>query len=179
MTFWAAILAGVAYVVRSYVRDHPDALRSLLRIGWVRALADALARLWRQATRAGSAARELVSRGGLLRRRRRSRGRRSFRLLRPGTLPPRERIWYYYGTLLRRAARSGLPRRGSQTPFEYELMVRPALAEARDELRLLTRAYVEARYSVHSITAERAQQARAQLRRLTAALRSAEAGRMS
>jgi len=179
VVFWAATVAGAVYVVRSYLRDHPAVLRSLSRIGWVRGLLDGLARLWGQAARAAAAARELVSHPSLRRRRRGSRARRRLRLLRPGSLPSRERIWYYYGSLLRRAARSGLPRGGSQTPFEYEAAAWPALAGARDDMRLLTQAYVEARYSAHAITPERAQEARAQLSRLMAALRSADVGRKS
>jgi hypothetical protein len=179
VAFWAAVAGAAIYVVRGYLRDHPGALRQLLGTGLLRRLWEALLSLRRQVGRAGASMRRLLSAEGRARGRRpRPRGR--FPVLRPGSLPPRERIRYYYANLLRRAARLGLEREGSQTPLEYEEEVEPALPQRGPDLRLLTQAFIEARYSAHPITPEQAKDAAAQLRRLRGALRSAaRAGKQS
>ena len=75
---------------------------------------------------------------------------------------------------MRRASRLGLPRRQTQTPYEYASSLGPHLPDAQGELASLTDAFVEARYSLHAIGKEREKQVRADWHLVRTALRSLE-----
>ena len=166
--FWAATLAMVLYVVRSYLRDHPEvleALRSLRLMAVMRALISSLRR------RLGGvvqAVRELPARRTRPGRQPASR----FRFFRLGAQSPRERVLYYYLSTLRRASRIGVPRRQSQTPREYDLVLGPRLADSEVALEALTEAFVEARYSPHEVERDQERQVRRHWRQVKVALRA-------
>ncbi len=87
----------------------------------------------------------------------------------PGAAP-RELVLYYYLSIVRRAAQSGLPRRPGQTPDEYSADLAQALPEAGPDVAPLTRAFVEARYSRHPVARGQAQLLRGHWQRLKAML---------
>ena len=60
----------------------------------------------------------------------------------------------------------------AQTPHEYDATLGPNLPEAQQEMTLLTRAFVEARYSRHAFDRERARRVRAGWQQVKAALRA-------
>ena len=66
----------------------------------------------------------------------------------------REQVFYYYLDTLDRARDVGLPRRDTQTPYEYQSTLDPNLTEAHNALDHLTETFIAARYSEHSITEE-------------------------
>lgn len=149
VVFWFVLAAILFYLVRSYLRDHPEigrALAALAPLRWLRML-------WRWLRgRAGAWARGISGRsltspshpagdGGTKRA-----SRWGWRVL-----SLRERVWYYYVQVLRRARRQGFPRRVSETPDEYHRALAPHLAEAQPELERLTATFVEARYGVHPV----------------------------
>ncbi len=76
-------------------------------------------------------------------------------------LSPRERMRYFYLSVLRRAARQGYARPVSMTPSEYQETLANRLPEVSAEVRELTRAFNEARYSEHSIGRKDARSIRA------------------
>ena len=110
-----------------------------------------------------------------LRRDRSSQGqprRRHFPYLRLGALSPRERILYYYWSILRRADRVGFGRRRQDTPIEYHKTLMPHLSQAEQEMADLTDAFLEARYSEHPLESGRDQSTRANWQRIKEALRA-------
>ncbi|MBC7237421.1 MAG: DUF4129 domain-containing protein, partial [Chloroflexi bacterium] len=95
--------------------------------------------------------------------------RRGFLSLRQ--LSPRERVRYFYLSMVHHSAREGLGRRASQTPIEYEQVLIREIPEIAEEIHVLTQHFVEARYTEHDVSRERAYQARSvwqQIKRLLA-----------
>ena len=172
LLFWTAALGMVFYVVRSYLRDRPELLEALVTQRPIRALRDFLIALWRRLVGLAEAASERIPRRLSLRRARRGLSEAPFRFFRLGALSPRERILYYYLSVLRRAGRLGLPRQRAQTPYEYEGTLGPHLPQAQQEMSLLTQAFVEARYSRRAFDREQARQVRAHWQRVKAALQA-------
>jgi hypothetical protein len=173
LLFWTITLGMVYYVIRSYLRDHPEILEALSSLKPIRILRDFLTALWRRFTGWAQFARDRIPRrllGRWMREARLSEG--SFRFFRLGALPPRERVLYYYLSVLRRAGQRGIPRRQAQTPHEYEGALNPHLPEAQQDLTQLTEAFIEARYSLHAFDRKYDQQARAHWRRVRAALQA-------
>lgn len=80
----------------------------------------------------------------------------TWRYVNPHSLPPRQKVMFYYYALLRRAEEAGAPRRPDQTPLEYAARLRSELPEVEAELGELTGEFVEARYSQHPISDEKA-----------------------
>ena len=172
LLFWAAALGMVVYVVRSYLRDRSELLEALGTRGPIRALRAFLIALWRRLVGLAEAASERIPRRLSLRRARPRSPKEPFRFFRLGALSPRERILYYYLSILRRAERQGFPRQRAQTPHEYDATLGPHLPQARQEMDLLTQAFVEARYSQHVIEPGQARRVRVDWQRLKAALQA-------
>jgi len=176
LLFWGAILLVVFYTVRSYLRDRPELLRAVTQVAPARTLRRWWASLkrwfkrWR--VQLGQAARKHLPHGlprqapgGTL-----SRGR--FRFFRLGALSARERVLYYYLSILRRAGQQGRPRQRHQTPYEYAETLTPHLPQDQGEMDALTQAFVEARYSAHPVALDQERRVRDVWRRVKAALRA-------
>lgn len=73
----------------------------------------------------------------------------------PRRLPPRQKVIFYYLTLIRRSGQRGLPRKLNQTPLQFEQTLHTSLPEVEDEIDALTDSFVEARYSKHEIEGEK------------------------
>jgi predicted small integral membrane protein len=170
--FWAATLGMLFYVVRSYLRDRPELLQVLFSQRSIRALRDFLITLWRRLLGLAEAAGERIPRRLSLPWARPRLSRQPFRLFRLGALSPRERILYYYLSIVERARRQGYPRRSSETPYEYDATLGPKLPEARQELTSLTQAFIEARYSRQTFDREQDRQVRSIWKRVRAALQA-------
>lgn len=171
LVFWAVALGMVYYVVRSYLRDHPGILRALAGAGPIRALLRFLAALWRSLTGLAEAIGERVSRPLSARLARSGLTQPGFRFFRLGALSFRERVLYYYLSILRRAGQLGYPRHRSQTPHEYDAVLEPHLPQAQQEMALLTEAFVEARYSRHPVDGAYVRRVQADWEQVKAALR--------
>lgn len=173
LVFWVIALGIVFYVVRSYLRDHPELLESLAALGLVRALRrmwDAL-RHWLGGW--SETLRERMPLGWSLWLRQRDRlSKEPFGFFRLGALSPRAQVLYYYLSVLHRAAKQGLPRRPAETPDEYRATLRPNLPEAQGEMDQLTQAFIEARYSRHTIEPDDARHVRSIWQRVKAALQA-------
>ena len=79
-----------------------------------------------------------------------------WRFINPRMLSPRQRIQFFYLVFLRRAGEVGLGREKYQTPYEYSEDVSVDLPPAQEEIDDLTKAFVEARYSQHDFTEDKA-----------------------
>jgi hypothetical protein len=170
--FWAVALGVIFYIVRSYLRDHPEVAKALSSLWLVHVLRSFLAALWRRLTGLAESIGERIPRRLLRRRAGESSQRRSLRFFRLGALSPRERALYYYLSILRRAGRQGFRRRDSQTPYEYDAALEPHLPRAQQEMGLLTDDFVEARYSPHPIDREREKEVRSRWKEVKAAVRA-------
>lgn len=176
VAFWIVAIGVVVYVMRSYLRDRPELIEPLTSLKVFAALRRFVLGVWRRVTGLAGAARERFPARPRLRRPR-QKGEEDtdggpFRFLRLGGLSRRERTLYYYLSILRRAARQGYPRGGSQTPYEYEADLAPEVPQAQEEMDRLTDSFVEARYSTHPIELEQERRVRAAFRRIRAVLRS-------
>ena len=69
-------------------------------------------------------------------------------------LPPRERIRYFYLSIVRRAEARGVARRASETPLEFVEDLKEEWPDAEGEINELTDAFLEARYSSSDFTEE-------------------------
>jgi hypothetical protein len=163
--FWAATVALVGYVLRSYLRDHPEILDALRRLHIVTALRALVAQLRRRFVAAVDAVRRLSSADAD-----RQDASRTIRIPRLASRSPRERIVYYYLSTVRRASRLGIPRVRYQTPREYYAVLGPRVPESRPELASLTEAFLEARYSRHDIDRDGGKQAEEEWRAVRRAL---------
>jgi hypothetical protein len=173
LLFWGLVAAVVIYVVIAYFRDHPELLAWLAEwrpFAFIGRVSAAIRRLWRRW--------ETTIHQRLATRDRRTpdqapRTAGSFRFLRLSALTPRERILYYYWSLLRRAEQWGFPRRPPQTPREYRTLVETRLPQVGDEIGELTEAFIEARYSLHPVNQTDAQVVRQNWQKVQGALRLA------
>lgn len=170
--FWSLMIAALVYIVGAYLRDRPDIIEALTAVRpgrWLAALWQALKRLfgrWRTMVK-------LSLPRVRIRRPSRPAGEGSpLRFFRLGTLSPRERILYYYWSLLRRAERLGLPRRPAETPREFGSTLDSRLPEVEGEIHQLTGYFVEARYSQHPVDRREERQARQGWKSVRAALRA-------
>jgi hypothetical protein len=162
----------VVYVARTYLLDHPEILSALATLGPVRALHRFLTALWRRLIGLAETVNERFPRRLSSRRASARLDKEPFHFFRLGALAPRERILYYYLSILRRAGRQGFPRRRSQTPHEYDAALGPHLPQAQQEMASLTQAFVEARYSLHLVNRKQEKQARTRWQQVKAALRA-------
>lgn len=169
--FWGLLLASLVYVLRAYLRDHPHLM------SWARGLrlVGVLRRLW-QRVQDWLARRPRID---LQRYRLRARlpgaikiSDDPFRLFRLGRLSPRDRVLYYYWSVLRRAHRVGLARRMSQTPYEYCDSLGPHICQTEHDLARLTDAFVQARYSSRPLASDEDGRARVYWQRVRSALQS-------
>lgn len=172
LVFWAVALGAVIYVIRSYLRDHPGLLKELTALRPIQALRALAHAIWDGLLGLSQAVDERLPRPSSSSQPSPTWSRERFRFLRIGARSLRERILHYYLSVLRRARRSGFPRHGDETPYEYETTLRSQLTQVEDEVARLTQAFVEARYSLHAVDRAWEERVRADWKRLKAALRA-------
>jgi len=95
---------------------------------------------------------------------------RRLRYLALGRLAPRERVRYFYLSIVERSAHQGFGRPSNLTPLEYQPTLASQLPEAAAEVEQLTQAFLEARYSAHELTREDERPVKALWQRIKQAL---------
>lgn len=169
--FWLIFLGVIGFSLRHYLLVHQELAGRLARAPVLGALLAFLRRLLRAGQAMGESLAGRVQ-GGLHRLPRRARppgsavGYLSLR-----RLTPRQRVLFYYLTLVRRGEEAGSPRRPDQTPLEYEHSLRCRLPEVEQELDEMTGGFMEARYSAHFIPPEEAGRAQSLWGKVRKALR--------
>jgi hypothetical protein len=172
LVFWLVLLGMIVYVLRSFLHERPELLAALGGLGPVRILRRwwaVLRRLW---SRAVAAVGERLAGGLSLPLPRRPWPGTPVSLFRLSALSPRERVLYYYLSIVRRAGERGFPRHRSQTPYEYDALLEPNLPQAQQDMASLTQAFVEARYSRRDIEPGQAGQIQTYWQRVKAALQA-------
>jgi len=170
LVFWLALTGVAGYSLFHFLRDRWGLFRgiSLARfLAWV-------AGVW-QALRSGTRHTASRIRQGIARRlasrRPREKGR-AWRYISLRRLSPRDRVRYYYLSILRRSARQGFARPQTATPLEYQATLIEQLPEAADQVAQLSWAFVEARYSEHLVSGQDAKGVRGVWRLVKKALTS-------
>jgi hypothetical protein len=77
-------------------------------------------------------------------------------LLRLRALDPRRQVYFFYQAMVRRGGEEGVPRKPSQSPSEYAAQLEKALPSEEEDIEALTRAFVEARYSLLDVDTTKA-----------------------
>ncbi len=152
VAFWAVFLAIVGYAAYYYLSQRKGVAAFLRRTPLWRWLLGAWRLLRGGVSELNQMLTAAVQEG--LRRLRPARGEEPWRYLNVRNLSPRDRVRFFYLALLRRSAESGLPRRPSETPYEYENDLTASLPESHEDLTALTDNFMEARYSQHPISTQ-------------------------
>jgi len=167
--FWLVLLGAVIYLIRSYVRDRPGLRKFMQRLTplrWADHVWHALLRWLRSLGKtAGRALPELVAR---IRQARANRESPQPRTVSPGS---RAQIMHHYLRTLDAAQEAGVPRRRTETPYEYRRNLQEHVAEEEEALVELTEAFIEARYSTHPVSPEDVAAQRSNAQRLQRSLR--------
>lgn len=176
--FWVFLAVLVGYVLYSYLRDRPELVEAIRRTKLAGRIGRALGELWAAFLEWLTGWKDALSERFPRRKRaaRRLLQVSPLRFFRLGALSPRERVRYYYLSILHRAKERGIPRQRAQTPYEYALTLKPSVPEAGQEIDALTQAFVEARYSRQTVEPEQESRIRAVWQRVRAALRELKQG---
>ena len=152
LLFWFILTGVVGYSLYHFLGMRWSFLRRLsLRgvFGWVRRL---LAALGSGTGKAVRDLRDLLAQQIAARRARIL--SRPMRFLSLRRLSPRQRMRYYYLSILYRSRRQGFGRPPAMTPLEYQEMLLAQMPELSMDVGDLTAAFIEARYSQHVISKE-------------------------
>ena len=151
LIFWAILTGVIGYSLYHFAIDRWGLFRGFAAgrfFAWV-------GRGWRQMLRntRRAAARLRQQIAARLAARQARMERSVWRYLALGRLSPRERVRYFYLSTLRRSAQQGYGRPPGITPLQYEGTLARQMPEVGEQVHELTQAFVEARYSEHSISA--------------------------
>jgi len=169
--FWAVFVSVLFFAAWEYLRQRQgvvENLRKLPRWNFLAQLWDWLRRLFARA-QSGVASLVAAGRERAFQMATRPDSRGGF--INPRKLDPRRRIYFFYLALVRRGGEKGIPRSLSQTPDEYAAALQAALPAADEDIRALTRAFVDARYSRQPVQPEQAQSVENAWERIRKALR--------
>ena len=176
LIFWVIFLAVLFFALRQYLRQHTEVLAALRKIS----TRLRLTRLWHWLRGMFISAGSLVSRGLQAGRERLRRASASVlpanSFYAPRNLDPRQKITFFYLAMIHRGAEKGIPRRPSQTPYEYASKLDEAVPDAEEDIDTLTQAFIEARYSPHSVQAEQVNLVKSTWERLRKTIRKKPSG---
>ncbi len=149
LVFWLAFLGIIGFSLYQYLRQHENLLQAMRKIPGLRWLVNA----WKWLTGGFQSLNRHLGervRTGLDQIRVRRAQRRAEPLGRFANfrgLSPRQKVLFFFFALTQRGAQHGLPRKASQTPYEYAASLEQAFPEMDEDLEALTTAFVTARYS--------------------------------
>jgi len=152
LIFWTILTGVVGYSLFHFARDRWGLFQGITLtrfLTWLRSL-------W-QGLRSGTRRTAARIRHGIGRRlgfRKPRERRRAWRYLSLRRLSPRDRVRYYYLSILHRSSRQGFGRPPWMTPLEYQDTLASEVPSASDQVAQLSDAFVEARYSQHPVSSE-------------------------
>ncbi len=155
--FWGVLIGIVVYALVQYIRQNQQLLRLLRRIflwhwlsqawGWMRSGLGSLGASAAAAVQAGLARLRALGR---------AQSTQAWGYLNLRRLSPRQRVFFYYLALVRRAGEAGAPRAPAQTPSEYAHTLNSQFPEAQEDVTTLTESFSVARYSRLEIAPQQA-----------------------
>lgn len=155
--FWIIFASILFYAIKTYVIQNRLLISTLGRVSFIAWLIAGLKSIWSwllgvnqqvSATLAATFQRGRAKLAGVM-------NAETSEFANPRSLPPRQKVIFYYLTLVRRSSQRGLPRKSNQTPLQFEQTLRTSLPEVENEIDVLTDSFVEARYSKHEIDGEK------------------------
>lgn len=170
--FWAIFIGVVAYAFYQYFKQNKELVSKLKKLRGLRWLAQAWDWIKGRASGFNHAVAAVVG-AGVQRLRAfigRSAGQEAWNYLNLRRLTPRQQILFFFLAFLRRGGEAGLARKPAQTPYEYARFIHHSLPEVSDEVDSMTESFVEARYSLHPVAREQANQAKSYWERIRQAL---------
>jgi hypothetical protein len=156
MLFWGIVLFILVYAVRQILPLQSAVFRRMRRWSWFRRLLDFVQR-WRKRWRSWRRNFVQTVRESWQALREELAGRAAWEpsgFLNLRGLDPRQSIRFYFFALLRRGAERGIVRRPAQTPREYAAAFSDEESPIAGELREMTLAFEEARYTRHAVGPE-------------------------
>jgi hypothetical protein len=169
---WGGLLLIVGLSLRHFLRQHDDLMTALRKAPVLSWLIRAWEWLRQNARRTGVGLSRAITEGwqSLV-----SRLEGTRILQRPGwislrALDPRRQVYFFYLTLVRRGGEQGMPRKPSQTPSEYAATLENGLPAAGEDIDLITRSFMEARYSRREVDSGEANLVKATWGRIRRAL---------
>jgi len=168
LIFWAVLVAVIGYSVYHFAGDRWGLFRGLTATrlwAWLRRVWQGVRLVTR---RAANRLREEIAQRRAARQAKREQD--AWRYISLRRLAPRDRVRYFYLSTLRRSSQLGFGRPPDLTPLEYEQALARELPDAAQEVHGLTQAFIEARYSEHSIGREEAKVAQTIWQRVKKAL---------
>ena len=178
LIFWTVAIGIVGYSLYYFIGYRPKLLKNLSLLRFFRWVRNSALKVW---TVLGGATRQVAAtiREEIVRRlaARRKSGSSPWRYVSLRRMTPRDRVRYFYLSVLHRAQKQGFGRAPALTPLEYEDLLKDQLDAAEVSVHDLTAAFVEARYSEHSVDqqeANLAQRAWRQVKRAFTAHRRAK-----
>ena len=158
LLFWIVFLGIAGYSIAQYLKQNKELMEKLRQIpGWAW-----LAAIWQRLVSWLGGVNQFVSESvysGLKRLRERAiltNARSLWRIVHVNQLSAREQVLFFYLSMVRRGKDHGNPRLPSQTPAEYGDFLKGEMPEIKSEIRVLTDAFVKARYSQQEITLSQA-----------------------
>lgn len=173
LLFWSIFLAVIFFALRYYLSQNAALWNAITRFPLFRWFKGIIGGLWKWVKGANRQVTGLVQQG--IQRLRASRKntpgqaiRRMFNLAR---MSPREKIIYFYLSLIQLGGERGLERKPSQTPYAYENRLSSNVPEIDPDLHRLTDTFLEARYSEHQIDPPQSEMASTLWEQIKAALK--------
>jgi hypothetical protein len=96
--------------------------------------------------------------------------------MRVNALSPREKVYYFYLSTVKRATQQGVTRKESETPLEFVDDLKTNWPDAEQEIEELTDAFLQARYSPKPIEEDIIPSIKKQWKRLKTDLRKRKKG---
>jgi hypothetical protein len=151
LLFWGIFIAVIFFALRYYLSQNVALWKTITSFplfrwiggtlrgfwAWIRGANRQISSLVQASIKRLRAQRVSISAQGI---------RRIFNLSR---MSPRERIIYFYLSLVQLSGERGIDRRPAQTPYQYERQINNAIPEIEPDLHTLTDTFLEARYSQH------------------------------
>ncbi len=147
--FWGVLALLVGYSLYHFARDRWGLFQGLSASRFLRWLTGLWQSVWSSTRQAMRSLEQAIEKRVAARRARAA--RRPWFYLPLRRLSPRDRVRYFYVSILHRSAEQGFGRPPSMTPLEYEATLRSLMPEVTGEVDGLTEAFIEARYSEHPI----------------------------
>lgn len=159
--FWAVLFVVIGFALHQYLQQNQELRQALRRFPLLTWLVNLFGWVGRWLTRSWRSVKSGVE--SVRNRIRPSRTRRetpeSWQFIRIRSLSPRQQVVFYFLALVRKAEQRGIRRRQADTPYEYAQGLEESMPELQTSLQPFTDTFVEARYSLHPVTSDQANQA--------------------
>ncbi|MBE2222747.1 MAG: DUF4129 domain-containing protein [Anaerolineae bacterium] len=169
--FWAIVIVACIIAFAFFLRDRGIKLdNAFLQRTWL------TLKLWWQQLRQGINEQMQDIQGGLQslftpKSTEETKKQPPWHFVRVNALSPREKVYYFYLSTVKRADQKGVSRQKSETPLEFADDLKATWPDAEKEIEELTGAFLQARYSPDSIEEEDVIPVKNQWKRLKTNLR--------